>query len=244
MRPASARSASAGGVSSASVVLHALAGHGVLHALVQAEKPSYSPAPAPGPCLPGAGTRTSRDRDSAGAGTGDRPRCAPCACSASARRARPARPSRSAAGAGSGAHRATACVPPGRRHRRRHRRSAARCPSSCCRRGAAAFPCWWRSRRAPRRQGPAPGPLFKFESMAFSCTVIDLATFGIEIDGERLFEVDGDLCAGLDIARRRRPGRTTCSPRSAMSRTPPARIRPTASWPLMPTLPMEPSAPT
>src|SRR3546814_11172753 len=28
-------------------------------------------------------------------------------------------------------------------------------------------------------------PLFKFESMAFSCAVIDLAAFGIEIDGER-----------------------------------------------------------
>src|SRR3546814_8433976 len=32
-------------------------------------------------------------------------------------------------------------------------------------------------------------PLFKFESMAFSCAVIDLAAFGIEIDGERLFEM-------------------------------------------------------
>src|SRR3546814_15733975 len=41
--------------------------------------------------------------------------------------------------------------------------------------------------------------LFKFESMAFSCAVIDLAAFGIEIDGERLFEMDGDLRAGLDI---------------------------------------------
>src|SRR3546814_12158276 len=35
--------------------------------------------------------------------------------------------------------------------------------------------------------------------MAFSCAVIDLAAFGIEIDGERLFEMDGDLRAGLDI---------------------------------------------
>src|SRR3546814_18622770 len=41
--------------------------------------------------------------------------------------------------------------------------------------------------------------LFKFESMAFSCAVIDLAAFGIEIDGDRLFEMDGDLRAGLDI---------------------------------------------
>ncbi|KRW68041.1 hypothetical protein AO741_07760 [Pseudomonas sp. TTU2014-105ASC] len=35
--------------------------------------------------------------------------------------------------------------------------------------------------------------------MAFSCAVIDLAAFGIEVDGERLFEVDGNLGAGLDI---------------------------------------------
>jgi len=35
--------------------------------------------------------------------------------------------------------------------------------------------------------------------MAFSCAVIDLAAFGIEVDGKRLFEVDGDLRAGLDI---------------------------------------------
>src|SRR3546814_17722852 len=47
-------------------------------------------------------------------------------------------------------------------------------------------------------------PLFKFESMAFSCAVIDLAAFGIEVDGERLFEVDGDLRAGLDIDGRER----------------------------------------
>src|SRR3989344_8675554 len=35
--------------------------------------------------------------------------------------------------------------------------------------------------------------------MAFSCAVIDLAAFGIEVDGERLFEVDGDLGTGLHI---------------------------------------------
>lgn len=41
--------------------------------------------------------------------------------------------------------------------------------------------------------------LFKFESMVFFCVVIDFVVFGIEVDGEWFFEVDGDFCVGLDI---------------------------------------------
>src|SRR5690606_32388068 len=39
----------------------------------------------------------------------------------------------------------------------------------------------------------------KFESMAFSCAVIDLATLGVEVDGKGFFEVDSDFRAGLHI---------------------------------------------
>jgi hypothetical protein len=85
--------------------------------------------------------------------------------------------------------------------------------------------------------------LNQVRGMAFSCAVIDLAAFGIEVDGERLFEVDGDLGAGLDIDGGEGLAVELVDP---IRHVPHAarQDRPTASLPLMPTVPMEPRADT